>query len=149
MPHLKFSLRTLLVVVAYLALVFASMMQPGVLSVLLCCATVGLLLFAPLAAVYREGAARAHWIGFAVFGWGFYLVGSQTTVFFSGIEGAFPGTVPFANIFYPLEELLGPRPADDGLYYFEFTCRLFLTSVFALMGGLAGRLLYHTRPPKA
>ena len=39
--------------------------------------TVVMLLFAVIAARYRRGPARAFWFGFAVFGWGFFLLGSN------------------------------------------------------------------------
>lgn len=42
--------------------------------------TVGLLLGAVIAARYRRGRGRAFWFGFAVFGWGLFLLGSNVWI---------------------------------------------------------------------
>jgi hypothetical protein len=42
--------------------------------------TVALLLWAVLAARYRRGTSRAFWFGFAVFGWGMFLLGHNAWV---------------------------------------------------------------------
>jgi hypothetical protein len=55
--------------------------------------TVALLLFAVVAARYRRGTSRAFWFGFAVFGWGMFLLGSNPWMPRSGFDGEFSNDI--------------------------------------------------------
>jgi hypothetical protein len=71
----QFSIRQLLAVIVPLAVGLTAMTNPtpfwegSVFAVTHC-----LLFTAIIAAIYRTKGARAFWLGFAVFGWGFYLL---------------------------------------------------------------------------
>lgn len=74
MPPPRFSVASLMVLVcgaaiAFVSLLFASELWAGTVFLL----TLGTLTVAILAIVYRRGARRAFWFGFALLGWG-YLV---------------------------------------------------------------------------
>jgi hypothetical protein len=72
----RFTIGNLLVFVLFLALGFAALRaateawDSGVLGV-----TLALLLASVLLAIHRTGPARAHWLGFALFGWAYVLLG--------------------------------------------------------------------------
>jgi hypothetical protein len=73
-PSFRFSVRALLIAVAVIglalaALLFASPLIVAAGNTLIC----GLLLTSLLAAGYRTGPSRAFWLGFALFGWSYFL----------------------------------------------------------------------------
>lgn len=75
MPRFQFSLRALLGATAFVAvacstLLYASATIASVVFTL----TVVVLLAAVAAALFRRGAARAFWVGFAIFGWAYLLL---------------------------------------------------------------------------
>ncbi len=66
------SIRTLLAIVAFIALACTSLVWAnGIWATTLFTAALGVLLFGVLAAILRRGVKQAFWIGFAVFGWGY------------------------------------------------------------------------------
>lgn len=72
MPRPHFSVASLMVLVcgvaiAFVSLLFASELWAGTVFLL----TLGTLTVAILAIVYRRGARRAFWFGFALLGWGY------------------------------------------------------------------------------
>jgi hypothetical protein len=73
---LSVSIHALVLVVAAFAMAFAGLRTASKLWYnVLYTFTAFLLLTAVLAARYRRGYERAFWFGFAVFGWGFFLLG--------------------------------------------------------------------------
>jgi hypothetical protein len=72
---ISFSLAQLLGAIAVIAMFVAAIVNPGGIWSAFCQLFVfGILAYAVLSVIYRTGASRAFWIGFALFGWGFYLV---------------------------------------------------------------------------
>jgi hypothetical protein len=72
MPRFQFSLRALLGAAVFVAVACSSLLYASeTIASLVFTATVLVLLAAVVAAVCRRGAARAFWVGFAIFGWGY------------------------------------------------------------------------------
>ena len=79
MNRLRFSLTRLLVSVSLLAVACAALLTPSEFWAAVACGLAMLLLAtATLAALVRQGPARAFWIGCAVFGWGYLYFGYET-----------------------------------------------------------------------
>jgi hypothetical protein len=74
MRRSRFRIGSLLILVVLLGVGFAALKEAGDLwdSAVLS-STIGVLMISVLLAAAREGASRAFWVGFALFGWG-YLV---------------------------------------------------------------------------
>jgi hypothetical protein len=72
---LAFSLRALLLSVAYISMLLAAFFYPGnVASILWRCTLFGTLTLAVLASIYRTKQHRAFWFGVATFGWTFFAM---------------------------------------------------------------------------
>ena len=70
-------MRRLMVAVLAIATGFASLMfASGPLAGAVVALTLGMLAVAVLGVIYRAGAARASWLGFALFGWGYMVLSS-------------------------------------------------------------------------
>jgi hypothetical protein len=76
MKRLQVSILTLILIIAACAMAFMALRTASDfwLSALYTFTTV-LLLVAVIAARFRRGGEKAFWFGFAVFGWGFFLLG--------------------------------------------------------------------------
>ena len=86
MSFLQFSLRHLLVAVASIAVACTALLNANVWwvgGIWLC--TIGLLVLALLAAIFRRGERQAFWVGFAIAGWLCIVAGSD---WFPGLAGA-------------------------------------------------------------
>jgi hypothetical protein len=86
MSFLQFSLRNLLVAVAFVAIAVTALLNAnlwwtGGIWLL----TIGLLVIAILAAIIRRGERQAFWMGFAIVGWLCIIAGSD---WFPGLSGA-------------------------------------------------------------
>lgn len=72
---MRFSIRTLLGLTACAAVAFWVMLKADrVLTMVAFTATALVLLYSVVAAIRSQNAQRAYWIGFAVFGWGYFLL---------------------------------------------------------------------------
>jgi len=76
MQHFRFSLSSLLAVVVLTGIICAALASASSFwSRLLSTLTMAILLVSLVGAIYRQGAARAFWIGFAILGWGYWIIG--------------------------------------------------------------------------
>ena len=72
MAHLRISIAGMMILLLGLGLVLASLRFPSdAAAAAALLVTQATLAFAILAVVYRAGAGRAFWLGFALFGWGY------------------------------------------------------------------------------
>lgn len=102
------SLRTLIVGLAYISLLFAACIRPtSIINTLWHLVTYGTLAFGVIAAIYSSRQRRAFWIGFAIFGWLFFSL-EQIPAFntrrhiASMIEDTLP-EIPPVNAFFVRE----------------------------------------------
>jgi hypothetical protein len=66
------SIRTMLVIVAFIALACVALVRANsVWASVMFSSALATLLFAVLAVIFRRGTKQAFWIGFALFGWGY------------------------------------------------------------------------------
>lgn len=72
--QLAFSLRHLFISVAFLSLLFGACVRPGgILAITWHFTVFGTISYGALAAIYRNGQARAFWLGFSIFSASFFL----------------------------------------------------------------------------
>ena len=72
MPRFQFSLRALLGATAFVAVACSTLLYAsGTIASVVFTVTVIVLLAAIVAALFRQGTARAFWVGFAIFGWSY------------------------------------------------------------------------------
>ena len=96
---------------ALVSLMFASELVAG--TVLL--ATLVILMLASLGVVYRRGSARAFWVGFAAFGWG-YMVLASGSWWDRGVNRPELATTALLDQFYPvLQRERNPRLLPNAL----------------------------------
>ena len=75
MKNITFSIKGLLTAVTVIAVgLFALMNASYVWSSVVLSFTLLLLLIALVAIVYRRGESRAFWVGFAIFGWAYFIL---------------------------------------------------------------------------
>lgn len=109
--------------------------------------TLGLLLAAVLAAVYRAGAHRAFWIGFALFGWA-YILFAFVPVFrviehhliAKEVGSLLKEHVPDGNSGI----VIGSGGSRISVFSFTQIIHSTIALIFALFGGLAGAYFYGT-----
>ena len=118
--------------------------------------TAVIMLSAILAAIYRTGATRACWIGFALFGWAYLL--SEFLPASRLVEHHLPSTQVDAWLReYSSETSLAYGVDLGGGRVVVTSFQQILHSIFALIcavvGGFVGRYFYRTRnggqPPRA
>jgi len=130
----QFSLRTLLIAVACVAVALGAISN-AVVAALLLIATFGVLLVSLVGAALCRGRRQAFWIGVAVMGWGCVIVNA----------------IPL-----PSTQIVGALLAEtlQGIRAMTGTPRHFLsdrvdsalfTPLFAYLGGLLARYFYSTR----
>ena len=79
MRWLRLSIAQVMVVVLYSAIGFSAFRMAGdsaygeMLTNVFFMLTAGILVIATLITFFREGRTRAHWLGFALFGWLHYV----------------------------------------------------------------------------
>jgi len=107
MKRLQASILAIILMVAVCAMAFTALRTASkVWYSALYTFTAFLLLFAVLAARFRRGHERAFWFGFAVFGWGFFLMGLG------------PWMNPFANSDRPTGHSLNPNLLTSKVIFF-------------------------------
>jgi hypothetical protein len=75
MPRFRFSLLALFGFVGVTAVVFAALASPNESWLMITKGlTLGCLFFSALAGIYGHRVGRAFWVGFAVVGWGYFVV---------------------------------------------------------------------------
>ncbi len=146
-PMLRFSLSFLLLFVLVVALGCAALSYANeywasaVLTV-----TLAALVLSVLAAVYRRGASRAFWAGFAIFG-GCYLF-LMYGPWFAELRMLLATTKLVA---YAQSKLQAEAPVgtfDLERWYFEHIGHCLWALLLAGLGGLASRVLYATGTAK-
>jgi hypothetical protein len=151
MHRFRFTLSTLTLCVAFAALVFASLRSSSeIWSGLLFTLTAVILFVAVVGALYSRSTARAFWVGFALLGWGHWVLGYgpwfQTHVspklLTQGlavyVEGRLlrPGQASLATLpQFSSRLVLVDRPVWRA-------CHSVLTLLIALLGALVARLFY-------
>lgn len=126
----QFSLRTLLIVVAFVAVTLAAIFNV-VVATLLLIPTFGLLLVSLVGAALCRGRRQAFWIGVAVMGWG-YVIASAIPSPFIQIVG-----VLLSDMLEEFILIIGTPRHPYGSAVF--------TLWIALLGGLLARYFYSTR----
>ena len=147
--RLNFSIRSALCVVAMVAIGLAGLRSgTWIWSRLLFTLTFALHLTAILGVVYRKGARRAFWLGFATFGWA-YLVAANVTVFqVAGFQ------LLSKHADYLPRELVPDGDVHSGINLgtehlisvssFGQIVSSLTTLLFAGIGGLVGRFFFYT-----
>jgi hypothetical protein len=155
---LRFSIANLLTAVAIIAVGLAALNSPSRLTVgLVTIVTLGVLLAAILGAIYRAGEARAFWLGFAVFGWSYFLVAFSPV--FSDVKAQIDLPLrAFRDAFFTVRipaggDLTRTQSMDTGYepatnttlawpswhHHFGGTIHCVVTLLFALVGGIVGQ----------
>jgi len=156
MKSLRPSITALLAIVALSGLAFAALRSASDLWFsAFYTATTLLLLWSVLEARFRRGGERAFWFGFAVFGWGFFLLAMGPWKDMH--EAVTQGTALGYNsnmITHKLIRFLAPRmrkQADDLDILDKITvntigiAHLLVSLTFALFGGIVGALMWRRR----
>lgn len=162
MSGLRFSIANLLTAVAIIAIGLSLLSSSsGVKAGVLVIVTLGALLGAVLGVIYREGEARAFWLGAAIFG-GAYFVVVFTPAFPYANEHLGDGLRAFRAAFWTVRIPDGDkRPQNGDTAYeqstkttllwpswhhgFGATAHCVVLWLFALTGGIVGRWFYVTR----
>jgi hypothetical protein len=156
MKQFRTSILGLLVVVAAFALAFAALRSASDLWFgAVYTFTVVLLLVTVIVARFRRGDEKAFWFGFAVFGWGFFLLGfGPWMIPLENLEEGEPGRLnpsllTSKAIFFLVHSL---RKEPDGLNDIEKItantmgiAHLMITLIVAICGGLIGALVRRRR----
>jgi hypothetical protein len=163
MSGLRFSIANMLAAVAIIGVGLAALNAPSPSTALaLIVATVSVLLVAILATVYGVGAARAFWLGVALFGW-FYFVVAFTPAFPEAKGYIERPLRAFRSAFWTVTIPDGADPHLSGMdtggydsatktqlawpswhHGFGATIHCLVNLLFALAGGIIGRLVYAT-----
>jgi hypothetical protein len=102
MAGFRFSLMGLLATVGFVAIVCGAVTVGSIYLIeLVSVVTAVILLGAILSIIYRTGIARAFWIGFAVFGWGSYVL-QQSPMKLLAAENFLRDAYPFFRRTTPL-----------------------------------------------
>lgn len=109
--------------------------------------TLGLLLAAILAGVYRTGVNRAFWIGFAVFGWAYVMLAFIPS--FRVVEHHLPGKAVNSYLKEHAPKASSGTVIDTAgsriaVFSFAQIVHLVVALIFACVGGLAGVYFYST-----
>ncbi len=159
MVGFRFSLMGLLVTVLFVAMVCGAVTVGSIYLIeLVSVATAVMLLATILGIIYRSGSARAFWIGFAVFGWGYYVLQLSPMQLLE--------TEEFLRDAYPFFRRTAPLPPNApeptwvretageggrtvavvvGRWGFFRVANCVFTLIFALGGGWMARYFYATR----
>lgn len=122
----RFTLRALLGLVLFVAVGCASLLRATpVVASIACGATLLLLLAAIPLCVYRTGERRAFWLGFALFGLGYYVIacgpwqppGSNLQV--ARLRDRLPTTKLLDWVYGKLPTRLVPPPGGGGAGFFQ------------------------------
>ena len=169
MNRLRFTIAQTMAAVFFLGFGFAALRSPSwIWASTLFSVVATLLAVATLTAVYRLGARRAFWTGFALCGW-LYLGMSAWPWSGSGSnQSALIVTSALMDLAYPtiqdISNMRGSGAATAGIWRYwsepprdaapfnwavpepyRVICHSMLTPFFALLGGLLARRLYRTR----
>jgi len=155
---LQFSLLALGAMVAFVAVACVAVMNASLLwATVIHTASVLVLFMSLVAIVYRRGPARAFWVGFAIFGWGYFVLLDDSLL---GDRMQDMATTTLSRY---LQETVGQRITDSDVAYdpselgyiihllhvridIERVVQPLSTLVFAFIGGCLGRFFYATRP---
>jgi hypothetical protein len=164
---MRFSIANLLTAVAIIGVGLAALNSPsGVAAGLLTFATILVLLVAATAAIYRQGQARAFWLGVVLFGGSYFVVAFSTA--FSVAENQIREPLKlFRRTFWGTPLRRGNVPDGKDAEYvasksihiitpawdrgFGSTLHCVVNWLLALAGGIVGRWFYESsrRPNSA
>ena len=126
----QFSLRTLLIAVACVAVALGAILNV-VIALLLLIATFGVLMVSLVGAALCRGRRQAFWIGVAVMGWGYVIANTIPSPLTQVVNSLLSAMLDEINL------MTGSlrHPYGSGLF----------TLVIAYLGGLLARYFYSTR----
>jgi hypothetical protein len=167
MGRFRITIARLLLVIAYCGFAFAALRSPSwIWASTVFSIVVASLAAATLTAVYRLGARRAFWTGFAMCGWLYLGLSSYP---WSGANlSPLVVTSALMDLAYPTLGAMGgmagrgvstqgiwdywSRPPQGAIPFnwlvpepFRVICHALLTPIFGLLGGLLARRLHRTR----
>jgi hypothetical protein len=161
---LRFSIAALMLTVGIAGAGFAALRADSSLAAdAMFTATCGVLLLAILAACYRQDARRAFWVGFALFGWSYFvlafapwfesdvrprlLTNRLFTQLYPRVVGMPPGSFAHYNNFWLADSGTGKWSLvrNGSSDHFEHTAHCLAALAAGLAGGILGRCLFATR----